>query len=432
MQLGPMKVLVVGGGGREHAIAWRISQDPQIQRVYCVPGNAGSVADVSCVPGNILIPQEMSSLAEFLGVDYTVVGPEAPLVAGIADEFASKGLAIVGPSQSAARHEGSNAFAKDFMLECGIPTARSLLLDDEQDVDAAVGRFGFPVALKADGLAAGKGVVIVQDMAAARACAQEMLAGKLVGNAGRRIVVEEFLEGEEVSFMVLSDGKSYSALPATQDHKRAYDGDSGPNTGGMGAYCDDSILSSAMRDRIVDRVVEPALAGMRRRGTPFAGFLYCGLMMTDDGPHVLEFNVRLGDPETQPLLYRLEGGFGDLLAGTSRGALDSSAVRTGTRSTACVVMASAGYPGKYEKGLPIDGIARAEQTGAKVFHAGTALSNGGPVTAGGRVLGVTARGDGLRHALDNAYRATRRIHFKGVHYRTDIGRRGLEKGTARD
>ena len=423
-----MKVLVVGGGGREHAIAWRVAQDPQVRRVYCVPGNAGAMADVSCLTGNISNPQEMSSLAEYLQVDYTVVGPEAPLVAGIADEFASRGLRIVGPSQSGARLEGSKAFAKDFMLECGIPTARSLLLDDESDVDAAVGRFGYPVALKADGLAAGKGVVIVEDETAARACAREMLAGNLVGTAGRRIVVEEFLDGEEVSFMVLSDGKSYCALPATQDHKRAYDGDSGPNTGGMGAYCDDSILAPAMRDRIVDRVVEPALAGMRRRGTPFAGFLYCGLMITDDGPHVLEFNVRLGDPETQPLLYRLEGDFAELLAGASRGALDRSAVGTRDQATACVVMASGGYPGKYEKGLPIDGIGRAEETGAKVFHAGTALSAGRAVTAGGRVLGVTARGAGLRQALEKVYRSTQLIHFKGVHYRTDIGRRGLEKG----
>lgn len=423
-----MKVLVVGGGGREHAIAWRVAEDPQVRRVYCVPGNAGAMADVSCLPGNILNPTEMSSLAEFLAVDYTVVGPEAPLVAGIADEFAAKGLAIVGPSQAAAQLEGSKAFAKDFMLECGIPTARSLLLEDERDVDAAVGRFGFPVALKADGLAAGKGVVIAEEEGAARACAREMLAGNLVGSAGRRIVVEEFLEGDEVSFMVLSDGNSYCALPATQDHKRAYDGDHGPNTGGMGAFCDDSILAPSMRDRIVEGVVEPALAGMRRRGTPFAGFLYCGLMITHDGPHVLEFNVRLGDPETQPLLYRLEGDFAELLASASRGALDSSAVGTADQPTACVVMASGGYPGKYEKGLPIDGIGSAEQTGAKVFHAGTALSAGRAVTAGGRVLGVTARGEGLPQALDNVYRATQRIHFKGVHYRTDIGRRGLEKG----
>lgn len=422
-----MKVLVVGGGGREHAIAWRVAQDSEVRRVYCVPGNAGTMADVSCVPGNILNPNEISALAEFLGADYTVVGPEAPLVAGIVDEFQSKGLPIVGPSQPAARLEGSKAFAKSFFLECGIPTAQSLLLDDEREVDAKVGRFGYPVALKADGLAAGKGVVIARDEAEARSCAREMLAGNVVGPAGRRILVEQFLDGEEVSFMVLSDGNSFCALPATQDHKRALDGDQGPNTGGMGAYCDDSILSPAMRDRIVDLVVEPALSGMRRRGTPFTGFLYCGLMITDDGPQVLEFNVRLGDPETQPLLYRLEGCFAELLGGASRGALDSSLVSVSSQPTACVVMASGGYPGKYENGFPIRGLAKAEETGAKVFHAGTALARGGPVTAGGRVLGVTARGDGLEKALKDAYRAIELIDFKGVQYRHDIGRRGLRR-----
>ena len=422
-----MKVLVVGGGGREHAIAWRAGQDPEVRSVYCVPGNAGIMAEASCIPGNILNPKEIGDLAEYLGADCTVVGPEAPLVAGIADEFVARGLPIVGPARSAARLEGSKVFAKEFFLECGIPAGRSIVLESDADVDGTVGRFGYPVALKADGLAGGKGVVIAQDEQEARNCARSMLAGAMVGNAGHRIVVEEFLRGEEVSFMVLSDGRSFCALPATQDHKRAHDGDRGPNTGGMGAYCDDSILSPTMRGRIVDQVVEPALAGMRRRGTPFRGFLYCGMMITDEGPKVLEFNVRLGDPETQPLLYRLEGGFAALLASASRGAVDSSQVRAGARPTACIVMASGGYPGRYETGLPISGLGDAGGADAKVFHAGTALQAGRPVTAGGRVLGVTARGAGLRHALDGAYRATRAIHFDGVHYRTDIGGRGLSR-----
>ena len=425
-----MNVLVIGGGGREHAIAWRAGQDPGVRNVYCVPGNAGILADASCIPGNILNPKEMCDLAEYLRADCTVVGPEAPLVAGIADEFASRGRPIVGTAQSAAQLEGSKVFAKEFFVECGIPAARSAVLDSEPDVDAAVGRFGYPVALKADGLAAGKGVVIARDASEARDVARSMLAGTMVGSAGRRILVEEFLEGEEVSFMVLSDGESFCALPATQDHKRALDGDRGPNTGGMGAYCDDSILSPAMRDRIIDLVVEPALAGMRGRGTPFKGFLYCGLMITDEGPKVLEFNVRLGDPETQPLLYRLEGGFADLLASASRGAVDPSVVRAGPGATACVVLASGGYPGPYPKGLPIRGLERTGDTDSKVFHAGTALSGGRPVTAGGRVLGVTARGGELRAALDSAYRAARAIDFDGVHYRTDIGSRGLRRAAA--
>lgn len=427
-----MKILVVGGGGREHAMAWRVSPDPGAERVYGVPGNAGMAADISCVSGNILDPQEMASLAEYLGADCTVVGPEAPLVAGIVDEFDSRGLGIVGPTREAAQLEGSKAFAKDFLVECGLPTARSALLEDMRDVDAAVGQFGYPVALKADGLAAGKGVIIVEDEAQARATAREMLAGNVVGEAGRRVLVEQFLTGEEVSFMVLSDGKSFCALPATQDHKRALEGDRGPNTGGMGAYCDDSIITGAMRDRIVDTIVEPALAGMRRRGTPFKGFLYCGLMLTEDGPQVLEFNVRLGDPETQPLLYRLEGGFADLLASAARGALDPSLVRAGARPTACVVMASEGYPGSYPKGRPITGLAAAERLGAKVFHAGTALAGGAPATSGGRVLGVTARGESLEAALSLTYQAVGAIHFEGAQYRRDIGRRGLERVAARN
>ncbi len=425
-----MKVLIVGGGGREHAIAWRAAQDPGTDRVYCVPGNAGAVLDASCVFCNILHPQEMAALAESLEVDCTVVGPEAPLVAGVADEFESRGLPIVGPAQAAAQLEGSKVFAKEFLHELGLPTAESVVLEEEAHVDATVGRFGYPVALKADGLAAGKGVVIVQDEAEARAWARTMLAGELVGEAGRRVVVEQFLEGEEVSFMVLSDGRNVCVLPATQDHKRALDGDQGPNTGGMGAYCDDAILTDGMQDTILERIVEPALAGMRRRGTPFRGFLYCGLMITAEGPQVLEFNVRLGDPETQPLLYRLEGDFTGLLASAARGALDPSLVRTGEHPTACVVLASGGYPGSYERGLPIEGLREAEQTGAKVFHAGTKFSGGIPVTAGGRVLGVTARGPTLQEALADSYRAAEAIHFQGVHYRRDIGSRGLRRATA--
>lgn len=425
-----MKVLVVGGGGREHAIAWRIAQDPAVRQVYCVPGNAGAMADVSCIPGNIMDAREMLSLAASLGVDLTVIGPEAPLVEGIADKFRSAGHAVVGPSAAGARLEGSKAFAKDFMAENGIPTARSVLLENLADVERTIGCFGYPVVLKADGLAAGKGVVIAEDEKAAGLTAREMLTGRMVGGAGRRIVVEECLRGVEVSFIVLSDGASFCALPVTRDHKRAYNGDLGPNTGGMGAYSDDSILSEEMRGRIVEQVVEPTLAGMQSRGTPFEGFLYCGLMLTDVGPKVLEFNVRLGDPETQPLLYRLEGGFAECLAGAARGALDSSLVHASDQSTACVVMAAGGYPGSYPKGKPIRGIREAEQTGAKVFHAGTAFSGGLPVTAGGRVLGVTARGEGLHRALENAYAATRLVHFDGVHYRTDIGRPGFQDDRA--
>ena len=425
-----MKVLVIGGGGREHAMAWRISQDSAVDHTYCVPGNSGISADVSCLLGNILDFTEMAAMAEFLGADCTVVGPEAPLVAGVADRFEDKGLPVVGPSTAAAQLEGSKVFAKNFLVGNSIPTASSALLENESDVDATVGRFGYPVALKADGLAAGKGVVIAQDEAEARDCARRMLAGKLVGDAGRRVLVEQFLSGREVSFMVLSDGSKYCALPVSEDHKQVFDGDRGPNTGGMGAHCDDSILSSALRGRIVDRIVEPTLFGMRKRGTPFRGFLYCGLMITEDGPHVLEFNVRMGDPETQPVLYRLQGAFAELLLSASRGSLDSSLVRAGERATACVVLAAPGYPGSYPKGIPIFGLEDAEAEGAKVFHAGTGFARTGPVTVGGRVLGVTSSGNDLGDALENTYRAVKKINFEGMHYRTDIGTRGASRESA--
>ena len=422
-----MRVLVIGGGGREHALAWRCAQDPGVRTVYCTPGNAGAMSDVSCIPANILDPKEMASLAETLGADCTVVGPEAPLVAGVADELESKGIPVVGPCQAAAQLEASKAFSKEVLVECGIPTAASTVLESPSEIDSTVGRFGYPVALKADGLAAGKGVIIAQDASEARSCARKMLAGELVGNAGRRIVVEQFLEGEEVSFMVLSDGKTFKVLPATQDHKRAFDGDQGLNTGGMGAYCDDAIVDPATSDQIVAEVIEPTLAGMRRRGQPFKGFLYCGLMLTDDGPKVLEFNVRLGDPETQPMLFRIDGGFAELLASAARGELDSSLTRVDSQPTACVVMASGGYPGKYETGKPVWGLRGAESSRTKVFHAGTKLVAGRIVTSGGRVLGVTARGENLRASLANAYEAVRAIDFEGAHYRRDIGHRGLQR-----
>lgn len=422
-----MRVLVIGGGGREHALAWRCAQDPGVRTVYCAPGNAGAMSDVSCIPANVLDPKEIASLAETLGAGCTVVGPEAPLVAGVADELESKGIPVVGPCQAAAQLEASKAFSKDFLVDCGIPTAESTVLESQSEIDATVGRFGYPVALKADGLAAGKGVIIAQDASEARSAARKMLAGALVGDAGRRIVVEQFLDGEEVSFMVLSDGKTFKVLPATQDHKRALDGDRGLNTGGMGAYCDDAILDTATSDQIVAEVIEPTLAGMRRRGQPFKGFLYCGLMLTDVGPKVLEFNVRLGDPETQPMLFRIDGGFAELLASAARGELDSSLTRVDSQPTACVVMASGGYPGKYETGKPISGLREAESSCTKVFHAGTKLVDGRIVTSGGRVLGVTARGEHLRESLANAYQAVQAIDFAGAHYRRDIGRRGLQR-----
>ncbi len=421
-----MKVLVIGGGGREHALSWKIAQSDAVEHVYCTTGNAGIAMEASCIPGDITNPIEMACLAETLGVEYTVVGPEAPLVAGVVDEFEARGLAVVGPSQSAAQLEGSKIFTKLFLDEFHIPTAPFAVVEDTSEIDSNVSRFGFPVALKADGLAAGKGVVIAHDEAEAHEQAHKLLTGQLVGDAGRRLLVEQFLPGREVSFIILSDGEKYFEYPATQDHKAAYENDQGPNTGGMGAYCDDGIISADLRSEIIQTAIEPTLAGMRQRGHIFRGFLYCGLMIGDDGPQVLEFNVRMGDPETQPLMYRLNGDFSELLHSAAKKSIDPTLVAVDGDPTACVVMASKGYPGSYPKGLPISGLRDAEETGAKVFHAGTRLAAGRPVTAGGRVLGVTARGSDLKSALDNAYCAVERIHFDGIHYRRDIGHKGLQ------
>ena len=422
-----MKALVIGGGGREHALAWKLSQAPSIDAVYAVPGNAGIAMDASCIPGDTADLAEMATLAETLGVDFTVVGPEAPLVAGIVDAFQAKSLPIVGPTQAAAQLEASKIFCKRFLEEFRIPTAAAETVETLDELDAALEKMGVPVALKADGLAAGKGVILADNLETARSEGRRLLSGEAVGAAGLRLLVEQFLVGREVSFIVLTDGERVFQFRATQDHKAAYDGDQGPNTGGMGAYCADGILSDDQRTLVMDTIIEPSLAGMRARGAKFQGFLYCGLMMTSDGPKVLEYNVRLGDPETQPLVYRMNGDFGELLASAARGALDPTSVGWRAGATACVVMASGGYPGDYEKGKLITGVAEANATGAMVFHAGTMLREGNLVTSGGRVLGVTAGGPDLASALSGAYRAVDKIHFEGVQYRSDIGSKGLKQ-----
>ena len=416
-----MKALVIGGGGREHALAWRLAESPSIERVWCTPGNPGMALDGSCIPGRAESPEEMAALAAYLGVDFVVVGPEAPLVAGVADGLSAAGVPVVGPVAAAARLEGSKIFSKEFFAECGIPTADAVVVDSLPGLEANVGKFGYPVALKADGLAAGKGVVLAQTSAEAREQGAKMLAGDLVGAAGSRLLIERCLVGREVSFIVLTDGERVFEFRPTADHKRAYDGDEGPNTGGMGAVCDDSVLSEALRGEILDRIIEPALAGLRRRGTPFRGFLYAGVMLTDEGPQTLEFNVRMGDPETQPLMYRLTGDFGELCASAARGSLDASACGWRDGATACVVMASGGYPGSYPKDKAITGLAAAEATGAKVFQAGTRLRDGALVTSGGRVLGVTTAGATLEAALESCYGAVEKVGFEGAHFRRDIG-----------
>jgi phosphoribosylamine--glycine ligase len=399
-----LKILVIGGGGREHALAWKLAQGGH--EIVAAPGNPGIARVGRCVAD-----------AESERVDLTVVGPEAPLVAGIVDRFRAARKPIVGPTAAAARLEGSKVFSKDFMIRAGIPTARYRTVLNLKDARHAIDEFGFPVVLKADGLAAGKGVVIAQDRAQAEAALPALLATKLV--------IEEFLQGEEVSFIVLSDGTNVLPLQPSQDHKPAFDGDKGPNTGGMGAYSDSRILTAAQTRDILDSIIYPTVERMASEGTPFTGFLYAGLMMTAGGPKVLEFNARLGDPETQVLMHRMDGDFAPALEAAANGGLGNASLSWRNGPSVCVVMAAHGYPGQVRTGDEITGIDAAEETGAMVFQAGTKLDNKRLVTAGGRVLGVTASGDDLESAIDHAYRAVRMIHFDGMHFRSDIGAKGL-------
>ncbi len=399
-----MKILVIGSGGREHALCWKLAQSDGVE-VFACPGNPGMAHVATCLPGEPL------DAAVRTGADLTVVGPEVPLVAGVVDQFRSRGLRIVGPNAEAARLEGSKAFAKDFLQQRGIPTAAYVTVDDASQARMALGRFGFPVVLKADGLAAGKGVVVAHDSAEAEA-ALATLTG--------RIVIEEFLTGEEVSFIALCDGRDALPLAASQDHKAVFDGDQGPNTGGMGAYCDAGILSEAHTQMVMDRVIYPTVEAMN-----FTGFLYAGLMITADGPKVLEFNVRLGDPETQPLMHRMESDFVPALLAASEGKLAGTKLEWRAGPSVCVVLTSAGYPGAYEAGKEIRGIQMAEANGVTIFHAGTRMLHGRLETSGGRVLGVTASGTDLPDAIATAYEGVRHIDFEGMHYRRDIGSKGL-------
>jgi phosphoribosylamine--glycine ligase len=413
-----MKVLVIGSGGREHALAWRLAQSPSVEKVYIAPGNPGAARVAECLPANDM--DAWLRAAQEKAVDLTVVGPEAPLVAGIVDRFQAAGLPVVGPTSEAAQLEGSKSFAKDFMMRAGIPTARHRTVTSIEEARRAIEEFGYPVVLKADGLAGGKGVVIVETPDQAEAA--------LPGLLGSKLVVEEFLRGEEVSFIVLSDGRNVVAMQPTQDHKAAYDGDQGPNTGGMGAYRDTRILTAEQCGAVMREIVEPTIATMASDGRAFTGFLYAGLMVTADGPRVLEYNVRLGDPETQPLMHGLASDFAEVLMACARGDLSGvKALDWHGGASVCVVLAAHGYPGKVRSGDAIGGVEEAESKGATVFHAGTKTGPGGLETAGGRVLGVTASATNLRKAIDAAYDAAGEIHFDGMHFRKDIGARGLRR-----
>ena len=424
-----MKVLILGSGGREHALAWKVRQSPRVSEVICAPGNGGISEEATCVSADLKNIDSIVELATRLQPDLTVVGPELPLTLGVVDEFNRRGLRVFGPTQAAARLESSKSFAKQFMQRFKIPTAGYAVCNTAEEVKDALSHFHPPIVVKADGLAAGKGVVIAQSKEEALQVAGDMLSGKMLGSAGACVVLEEFLQGDELSFLVLSDGQRVAPLVAAQDHKRAGDGDTGPNTGGMGAYSVDFLLDEKMREWLLAHIARPVIDGMRAEGSEYRGILYVGLMLTPRGPMVLEFNCRFGDPETQPILMRMESDLVEAMEASIDGRVSEGDFKWSSDATVCVVIASGGYPEVYEVGKKITGLSEAAKIeGAKVFHAGTSRDQSGNFyTAGGRVLGVTARAADLSAAVERAYAAVEKIHFDGMHYRKDIAARALKQ-----
>jgi phosphoribosylamine--glycine ligase len=418
-----MKILVIGGGGREHALVWKLSQSPRVEKIWCAPGNGGIASEAECVPVDAGDVSALVALAEKIQPDLTIVGPELPLVNGLTDAFRRRNWAVVGPSQQAAQLEGSKVFSKEFLARHGIPTAKMYgAYDEPAEAYAALRSVAWPLVLKADGLCAGKGVFLAPDFAAAKDFVERVMEKNELGPGGKRILLEETLEGEELSFIILTDGERYAPLVPTRDHKRVFDGNQGPNTGGMGAYSTDELLPESLRDTVISMIVGPTLRGLAADGIRYQGFLYIGLMLTSSGPKVLEFNCRLGDPEAQAILARMDFDLAEALGDVAAGRLDSSKLRWKPGASVCIVLASGGYPGKFANGKRIDGLTAAQQnTGVKVLHAGTKLAEGAVVTNGGRVLGVTAAAAALPSALETAYQAVSRIHFEGMHYRKDIG-----------
>ena len=421
-----MKVLVIGSGGREHAIIWKLKQSPNVDQLFCVPGNAGICEEAECVFGDLKSVDSLVQVASRIQPDLTVVGPELPLSLGVVDEFQRRGLRVFGPTAAAARLESSKIFSKEFMQRHHIPTAHYAVCTSEKEIRDALPHFGTPLVVKADGLAAGKGVVIAKTREEAGVVALQMLAGKFVGEAGSRVVLEEHLEGEEVSFLAICDGARAIPLVAAQDHKRIGDGDTGPNTGGMGAYSTPQLLDAHMQEWILAHIARPVVQAMKSEGAEYRGVLYCGLMMTARGPMVLEFNCRFGDPETQAILPRLDSDLLGAFIASAEGRLSEGDMKWSNDASVCVVLASKGYPDTPELGKVIRGLKAADQvSGAKVFHAGTRHTGDEFVTNGGRVLGVTARAADLKTAVDRAYEAVGKISFDGMQFRRDIAKRGL-------
>ncbi len=423
-----MKVLVVGGGGREHALVWRLADSPQVTKVYCAPGNAGIARQAQCVSIQAHEIERLLAFALEQRVDLTVVGPEEPLVRGIADRFEGKGLRVLGVSAGAAQLEGSKAFAKELMAGHGIPTAAFGVFSTPKEARAYIREMGAPIVVKADGLAAGKGVFPCASVEEAMKAVDMIMVERAFGAAGERVVVEEFLEGEEASFLAITDGETVIPFPSSQDHKAIFDGDKGPNTGGMGAYSPAPVVTPELHDRVMDEIMISTVRAMAQEGFPYRGVLYAGLMICGGKAKVLEFNVRLGDPEAQPLLMRLKGDPIPLLLATAEGRLREVRVEWDPSAAVCVVMASQGYPGSYEKGKPISGLHEVEgEKDVVVFHAGTLEKDGRIVTNGGRVLGVTALGEDVGEAIRRAYSVVERIHWDGAHFRRDIGMKALER-----
>lgn len=422
-----MKILVVGGGGREHALIWKLWQSPRVEEIYCAPGNAGISQSAVCVP---LRAEDVSGLLSFARekkIDLTVVGPEAPLVAGLADTFQRAGLLVFGPESRAARIEGSKSFAKELMQKYGVPTAKGVAFQEAAAAKDYLRKRGAPCVVKADGLAAGKGVTVAKTWEEAQGAIEKIMEEKIFGEAGKKVIIEDYLEGEEVSVLALTDGKTVLPLASSQDHKRLLDGDKGPNTGGMGAYSPAPVYTAEVHAQVVKEILTPVLQGLAEEGCPYRGVLYAGLIITAEGPQVLEFNCRFGDPETQVVLVRLGDDLLPLLEAVATGNLKVQEVSWRPEAAACVVLTSQGYPGSYVSGKAIQGL---EKLGARedvfLFHAGTAWREGKLVTAGGRVLGVTALGEDLKGALARAYAAAEEISFEGMHYRRDIGQKAFK------
>ena len=418
-----MKALVIGGGGREHGIVWRLRQSPRFEHVICAPGNSGIAAEAECAPLDTENVAAIVALAERVGPNLTIVGPELPLVGGVVDEFSKRKLPIVGPAKEAAQLEGSKIFAKEFLQQHNIPTAELHgFYDSPGDAYSALCAVDWPVVIKADGLCAGKGVFVAPNPDEATAFIERVMEKGELGPGGRRVLIEEALEGEELSFILVSDGERYAPLAPTRDYKRIFDGNQGPNTGGMGAFSTDKLLPEPLREAIISRIVEPTLRGLTADGIHYQGFLYVGLMLTPTGPKVLEFNCRLGDPETQAIAARVDFDLGEVMEDVAAGKLEPAKLRWRPGASVCVVLASAGYPGKFEAGKKIEGLTAAGLiTGVKLLHAGTKRDGDSTITSGGRVLGVTAVGTTLEAAVATAYEAVGKIHFEGMHYRRDIG-----------